>query len=67
MDKMMRIDRMHHRHKDAVILLNSKVIDFTIKVVVKGQTYVLCLLISLVHVHMRGFILVFFCHCGECS
>jgi hypothetical protein len=50
-----------------VILLNSEVVDFTIKVVIKGRTCVLRLLISLVHVHMRGFILVFFCHRGECS
>jgi hypothetical protein len=34
----MRIDRMHHRHKDMVILLDSEVDDFTIKVVVKGRT-----------------------------
>jgi hypothetical protein len=64
---MVRIDRMHHRHEDAVILLNSEVVDFTIKVVVKGQTHVLCLLISLLRVHMRGFIHVLFCHRGECS
>jgi hypothetical protein len=29
---------MHHRHEDAVIFLDSEVVDFTIKVVVKGQT-----------------------------
>jgi hypothetical protein len=46
----MQINRMHHRRKDAVILLDSEVVDFTIKVVVKGQTCVLHLLISLVHV-----------------
>jgi hypothetical protein len=50
---MVRIDLMHHRHKDVVILLNSEVVDFTIKVVVKGRTCVLRLLISLVRVHMR--------------
>jgi hypothetical protein len=38
MDKMVRINRMHHRHEDTVILLNSEVINFTIKVVVKGRT-----------------------------
>jgi hypothetical protein len=64
---MMQIDQMHHHRKDAVILLDSEVIDFTIKVVVKGRTCVLRLLISLVHVHMRGFILVLFYHGGECS
>jgi hypothetical protein len=57
---MMRIDRMHHRHEDVVILLNSEVVDFAIEVVVKGRTCVLRLLISLIHVHMRGFVLVFF-------
>jgi hypothetical protein len=65
---MVRINQMHHCHEDAVILLNSKVIDFTIKVVVKGQTCVLRLLISLIHVHVRGFILVYlFYHHGKCS
>jgi hypothetical protein len=49
---MMRIDRMYHRHEDAVILLNSKVI-------VKGQTCALHPLISLMHVHVRGFILIY--------
>jgi hypothetical protein len=29
---------MHHRHEDTVILLNSEVVDFTMKVIVKGQT-----------------------------
>jgi hypothetical protein len=67
MDKMVRIDQMHHHHDDAVILLNSDVDNVTIKVVIKGQTCVLNLLISLVHVHMRGFILILFYHCGECS
>jgi hypothetical protein len=38
---MMRIDRMHHHHEDTVILLNGEVVDFTIKVVVQGQTCVL--------------------------
>jgi hypothetical protein len=58
---------MHHRHEDVVILLNSEVADFAIKVVVKGWTCVLHLLISLICVHMRGFILIFFCQRGECS
>jgi hypothetical protein len=52
-DKMVRIDWMHHCHEDAVILLNSEVIEFTIKVIVKGQTCVLRLLISLICVYMR--------------
>jgi hypothetical protein len=64
---MMRINRMHHRHEDTVILLNIKVVNITIKVVIKGQTCVLHLLISLIHVHMRGFILVLFYHHRECS
>jgi hypothetical protein len=65
---MVRINWMHHRHKNAVILLNSKVIDFTIKVVVKGWTYVLHPLISLIRVHVRGFILVYlFYHHGKGS
>jgi hypothetical protein len=64
---MMRIDQIYHRHEDAVILLNNDVDDVTIKVIVKGWTYVLCLLISLVRVHVRGFILIFFCHPRECS
>jgi hypothetical protein len=65
---MVRIDQMHHRHEDMVILLNSKVVDFTIKVIVKGWTCVLHLLISLVHVHMRGFILVYlFYYLGKIS
>jgi hypothetical protein len=55
MDKMVRIDRMHHCHEDTVILLNNEVVDFTIKVVVKGRTCVLHLLISLIRVHVRGF------------
>jgi hypothetical protein len=59
MDEMMRIDQVHHCHEDAVILLNSEVVDFAIKVVVKGRTQVLRLLISLLRVHMRGFILIF--------
>jgi hypothetical protein len=67
MDKMVRINWMHHCDEDTVILLNSKVVDFTIKVVVKGQTCVLCLFISLIHVHLREFILVLFYHHGECS
>jgi hypothetical protein len=54
---------MHYHHKDMVILLNSEVIDFTIKVVVKGCTCVLRLLIHLIHVHLRGFILVLFYYC----
>jgi hypothetical protein len=33
MDKTMRINQIHHHHEDMVILLNSEVIDFTIKVV----------------------------------
>jgi hypothetical protein len=36
MDKMMKIDWMHHRHEGTVILLNSEVIDFTIQVIIKG-------------------------------
>jgi hypothetical protein len=56
---MVRIDQMHHCHEDMVILLDSEVVDFTIKVVVKGQTCVLHLLISLIRVHVRGFILVY--------
>jgi hypothetical protein len=67
MDKMMRIDRMYHRHEDAVILLNNEVVDFTIQVIIKDRTCVLHLLISLVRVHLRGFILVLFGHHGECS
>jgi hypothetical protein len=38
MEKIVRIDWMHHHHEDAVTLLNSEVIDFTIKVVIKGRT-----------------------------
>jgi hypothetical protein len=64
---MMRIDRMHHCHEDTVILLNNDVDDVTIQVVIKGWTYVLCLLISLIRVHVRGFVLVFFYHPRECS
>jgi hypothetical protein len=71
---MMRIDQMHYHHEDAVTLLNSdviditiKVVDITIKVVVKGWTCILRLLISLIHVHMRGFILILFYHRGEYS
>jgi hypothetical protein len=67
MDKMVRIDWMHHCHKDTFTLLNSEVIDFTIKVIIKGQTCVLHLLISLICVLMRGSILVLFYHYGECS
>jgi hypothetical protein len=67
MDKMLRIDRMHHRHEDAVTLINSDVDDVAIKVVVSGRTCVLCLLISLIRVPMRGFILVLFYHGWECS
>jgi hypothetical protein len=44
-DDMIRIDRMHHCHKDAVLLLDSEVVNFTIKVIVKGRTCVLRLLI----------------------
>jgi hypothetical protein len=33
----MRIDQMHHHHEDTVILLDGEVVDFTIKVVVKGR------------------------------
>jgi hypothetical protein len=54
---MVRIDRMHHHHEDAVILLNSEVVDFTIKVVVKGWTCVSRLLFNL----------ILFYHGGECS
>jgi hypothetical protein len=51
-----------------VILLNSKVVDFTIKVVVKGRTCALHPLISLIHVHVRGFILVYlFYYVGKSS
>jgi hypothetical protein len=65
---MVRINQMHHHHDNAVILfLNKKVIDFTIEVIVKGWTCVLHLLISLICVHMRGFILILFHHHGECS
>jgi hypothetical protein len=65
---MVRINWMHHRHEDTVILLNSEVDDFTIKVVVKGWTYVLRLLISLIRVHVRGFILIYlFYYFGETS
>jgi hypothetical protein len=65
---MVRIDQMHHRHEDVVILLNSKVVDFTIKVVVKGWTCVLRPLISLIRVHVRGFILVYlFYYLGKSS
>jgi hypothetical protein len=64
---MLRIDRIHHRHEDTVTLLNSDVVNITIKVVVTGRTCVLRLLISLIRIHMRGFILVLFYHCGECS
>jgi hypothetical protein len=46
MDKIMRINQMDHHHKDMVILLNPNVIDITIKVIIKGQTCVLRLLIS---------------------
>jgi hypothetical protein len=67
MDKMVRINQMHHCHEDTVTLLNIKVVDFTIKVIIKGHTHVLHLLISLICVHMRGFILTLFYHCGECS
>jgi hypothetical protein len=56
---MVKIDRMHHCHKDTVILLNNKVVNFTIKVVVKGRTCVLHLLISPIRVHVRGFILIY--------
>jgi hypothetical protein len=52
MDKIVRIDQMHHCHEDTVLLLNNKV-------VIKGQTCVLRLLISLIYVHVRGFILVY--------
>jgi hypothetical protein len=53
---------------DTVILLNSKVIDFTIKVVIKGRTCVLRPLINLICVHVRGFILVYlFYHHGKGS
>jgi hypothetical protein len=66
MDEMVRIDWMHHRHEDAVILLNSKVVEFTMKVVVKGRTCVLRPLISLIRVHVRGFVLVYlFYHHGK--
>jgi hypothetical protein len=59
---------MHHRHKNTVILLNSQVVDFTIKVVIKGRTCVLCPLISLIRVYVRGFILVYlFYYLGEGS
>jgi hypothetical protein len=65
---MVRINRMHHRHKNTVILLNSKVVNFTIKVVVKGQTCALRPLISLIRVHVRGFILVYlFYYLGKSS
>jgi hypothetical protein len=64
---MVRINWMHHRHEDAVILLNSEVNNITIKVVIKGRTCVLRLLISLVRLYMRGSILFFFYHRGECS
>jgi hypothetical protein len=64
---MLRINWMHHRHEDTVILLNSDIVDITIEVVIKGRTCVLHLLISLLRVHMRGFILVLFYHHGECS
>jgi hypothetical protein len=68
MDKMMRIDRMYHCHKNAVILLDSKVIDFTIEVAVKGWTCALHSLISLICVHVRGFILVYlFYYFGKLS
>jgi hypothetical protein len=43
-----------------VIDVTIKVIDVTIKVIIQGRTCVLHLLISLIHIHMRGFILVFF-------
>jgi hypothetical protein len=33
MDRMMRIDWMHHHHEDTVTLLNSDVNDITIKVI----------------------------------
>jgi hypothetical protein len=64
---MLRIDWMYHHHEDMVTLLNSDVVDITIKVIVKGQTCALHLLISLIHIHMRGFILVLFYDRGECS
>jgi hypothetical protein len=65
---MVRIDRMHHRHEDTVILLNSKVVDFTIKVVIKDQTCALRPLISLIRVYVRGFILVYlFYYLGKSS
>jgi hypothetical protein len=58
MDKMIRIDWMNHHHKVVVILLDLNVIDIKIKVIVKGWTCVLCLLISLTCVLVSGFILV---------
>jgi hypothetical protein len=58
MDEMMRINQMNHCHKDVVVLLNLNVIDITIKVIGKGWTSVLYLLISLTCVHVRAFILV---------
>jgi hypothetical protein len=50
---------MNHHHKDMVILLNLNVVNITIKVIIKGWTCVLHLLISLIHVLVRGFILVY--------
>jgi hypothetical protein len=65
---MMRIDWMYHHHKNVVILLNSKVVDFTIEVIVKGWTCALRPLISLIRVHVRGFILVYlFYYLGKLS
>jgi hypothetical protein len=58
-DEMMRIDQMNHCHKDTVILLDLNVIDIMIEVVIKGQTYVPCLFISLT-VFVSGFILVLY-------
>jgi hypothetical protein len=34
---MIRINWVHYRHEDLVILLDSEVVNFTIKVVIKGR------------------------------
>jgi hypothetical protein len=55
---MLRINRVNHRHKDTVTLLNFNVVSIKFEVVIKGRALTLHLLFSLVRVHMSGFILV---------
>jgi hypothetical protein len=55
---MVRIDQMSHCYKDTVILLNLDII--AMKIIVKGRTCVLHLLISPIHILVSGFILVLY-------